>query len=138
MDGGPVRAIAQTHCHQHAILGFDPDEQLMKRIGLDANTLPSGCCGLAGNFGMTPEHREVSLACAEQALLPAVRDADPSTVVLADGFSCRTQIEQAGTGRRAVHLAEVVNAAVHGGRLGPYPERALAARPGDRRRSRAR
>jgi FAD/FMN-containing dehydrogenase/Fe-S oxidoreductase len=138
MDGGPVRAIAQTHCHQHAILGFDPDEQLMKRIGLDANTLPSGCCGLAGNFGMTPEHREVSLACAEQALLPAVRDADPSTVVLADGFSCRTQIEQAGTGRRAVHLAEVVNAAVHGRRLGPYPERALAARPGDRRRSRAR
>jgi glyoxylate carboligase len=75
---------------------------------------------------------DVSLACAEQALLPAVRDADPDTVVLADGFSCRTQIEDAGTGRRAVHLAEVLNAAVHGTRLGKHPERQLSHRSGDR------
>ncbi len=79
---------------------------------------------------MTPAHRDVSLACAEQALLPAVRDADPSAVIVADGFSCRTQIEDAHTGRRAVHLAEVVNAAARDRRLGPYPERVLAHRPG--------
>jgi FAD/FMN-containing dehydrogenase/Fe-S oxidoreductase len=133
VDGQPVPAIVQAHCHHHAVLGFGADQRLMSRVGLDAHRLPSGCCGLAGNFGMTRNHREVSLACAEQELLPAVRDADPGTVVLADGFSCRTQIEQARTGRRAVHLAEVVNAAVRGRRLGAYPERVLAHRPGDRR-----
>jgi Fe-S oxidoreductase len=63
---------------------------------------------------MTPAHRDVSLACAEQALLPAVRAADPATLVLADGFSCRTQIAEAGTGRRPMHLAEVLHEAVRG------------------------
>ncbi|NLT56321.1 MAG: FAD-binding protein [Actinomycetales bacterium] len=117
-----VRAVIQTHCHQHAVTGFDADVALMRRIGLDPEVLDSGCCGLAGNFGMVPEHREVSLACAERVLLPAVRDADPRTVVLADGFSCRTQIADAGTGRHAVHLAEVLAAAVRGEDLGPHPE----------------
>ena len=124
----PVDAIVQTHCHHHAILGTEADETLMKTVGLNARRLDSGCCGLAGNFGMTPGHREVSLACAEQALLPAVREADPATVVIADRFSCRTQIEDAHVGRQAVHLAEVVNAAVRGRRLGRYPERELAYR----------
>jgi Fe-S oxidoreductase len=123
-----TEAIVQTHCHHHAILGFGRDEELMDRIGLDARKLNSGCCGLAGNFGMTPQHRDVSLACAEQALLPAVRDADPATVVIADGFSCRTQIEDARLGRRPVHLAEVVHAAVRGRRLGPYPEKEISYR----------
>jgi uncharacterized protein len=64
------------------------------------------CCGLAGNIGFEAGHYDVSMACAaRQALLPAVRSADPGTLVLADGFSCRTQIEQGGTGRRAMHLA---------------------------------
>jgi Fe-S oxidoreductase len=126
----PVKAIVQTHCHQHAILGFDADTELMTRVGLQPQVLDSGCCGLAGNFGMTPAHRDVSLACAERVLLPAVRDADPHTLVLGDGFSCRTQIDGARTGRRAVHLAEVVNAAVRGARLGDYPERTVALRPG--------
>jgi FAD/FMN-containing dehydrogenase/Fe-S oxidoreductase len=121
-DARPVRAIVQRHCHQHAILGADADHALMKSVGLQASDLDSGCCGLAGNFGMTAEHRDVSLACAERALLPAVRDADPATLVLADGFSCRTQIEDAGIGRRAVHLAEVLNAAVKGVRFGDHPE----------------
>ncbi|MER7282782.1 FAD-binding and (Fe-S)-binding domain-containing protein [Dactylosporangium sp. NPDC000244] len=129
---GGVRAIVQRHCHQHAVLGADADATVMKAIGLQAEDLDSGCCGLAGNFGMTAGHREVSIACAEQALLPAVRAADAGTLVLADGFSCRTQIEDADTGRRAVHLAEVLNAAVHGEVLGAYPERRIAHRPGDR------
>jgi FAD/FMN-containing dehydrogenase/Fe-S oxidoreductase len=131
-DGEPVKAIVQRHCHQHAVLGSDADHQVMETVGLQAEDLQSGCCGLAGNFGMTPGHRDVSLACAEQALLPAVRDARPATVVLADGFSCRTQIEDSDTGRRAVHLAEVLNAAVRGTLLGVHPERQLSHRPGDR------
>jgi Fe-S oxidoreductase len=131
-DGTPVKAIVQRHCHQHAVLGFGPDQEVMATVGLQAEDLQSGCCGLAGNFGMTPAHRDVSLACAEQALLPAVRDAEPATVVLADGFSCRTQIEDADTGRRAVHLAEVLNAAVRGTQMGDHPERQLSHRPGDR------
>jgi FAD/FMN-containing dehydrogenase/Fe-S oxidoreductase len=103
-------AIAQTHCHQHAIMGYDPDRALLSDAGLDLDVLDAGCCGLAGNFGFEAGHYDVSLACAERALLPAVRDTGPQTLVLADGFSCRTQIEQAGTGRTPVHLAEVLAA----------------------------
>jgi FAD/FMN-containing dehydrogenase/Fe-S oxidoreductase len=132
-DGGRPKAIVQTHCHQHSVLGFEADTALMTRIGLDAQVLDSGCCGLAGNFGMTREHRDVSLGCAERVLLPAVREADPATLVLADGFSCRSQIEEAGTGRRPVHLAEAINAAIRGTPLGAYPERAVTLRPGERR-----
>jgi predicted DNA-binding protein with PD1-like motif/Fe-S oxidoreductase len=101
-------AIVQAHCHQHAVMKFDADLEVMDRAGIDARRLDSGCCGLAGNFGFEAGHYEVSMACAEQALLPAVRTADPDTLVLADGFSCPTQIEQAGTGRRALHLAEAL------------------------------
>jgi Fe-S oxidoreductase len=128
--GGAVpKAVVQTHCHQHAVMGFGADNEVMKRVGLSADVLKSGCCGLAGDFGMTRDHRDVSLACAERVLLPAVRDADPATVVIADGFSCRTQIDGAGTGRRAVHLAEVLAAAVDGRELGERPETELGPRP---------
>jgi FAD/FMN-containing dehydrogenase/Fe-S oxidoreductase len=113
-DGRPT-AIVQTHCHQHAVLGDGADRRLMERVGLDATVLDSGCCGLAGDFGMTAEHRDVSLACAERVLLPAVRAADPDTTVLADGFSCRTQIDGAHTGHRPRHLAEILAAAVNAG-----------------------
>ncbi|SFO18604.1 FAD/FMN-containing dehydrogenase [Pseudonocardia ammonioxydans] len=103
-------AIVQTHCHQHAVTGSEPDTELMRRAGIDAERLDSGCCGLAGNFGFEAGHYAVSMACAEQALLPAVRDADPETLVLADGFSCRTQIAHGVPGRRAIHLAEALRA----------------------------
>lgn len=89
-----------------------------------------GCCGLAGDFGCTAGHLKVSMACAEQELLPAVRAAGPDTLILADGFSCRTQIEQAGVGRQALHLAEVLAAAQRGENLGAYPERRIGRRPG--------
>jgi FAD/FMN-containing dehydrogenase/Fe-S oxidoreductase len=131
------RALVQTHCHQHAVLSHQPDEELMRRLGLDATALDSGCCGLAGNFGMTPGHRQVSLAAGEQVLLPAVRDADPSTLLLADGFSCRTQIEEAGGERHAVHLAEVLNAALRGVAVERRPESAVSVRPEARRDGRA-
>jgi FAD/FMN-containing dehydrogenase/Fe-S oxidoreductase len=103
------RALAQVHCHQHAVLGWDADQKLLERCGIDARRLDSGCCGLAGNFGFEPGHLEVSAACAERVLLPEVREAPRDTAILADGFSCRTQIEQLDSaGRRAVHLAELI------------------------------
>jgi FAD/FMN-containing dehydrogenase/Fe-S oxidoreductase len=107
------QAIAQTHCHQHAIMGYDADRALLADAGLDLDVLDAGCCGLAGNFGFEAGHYDVSMAVGERALLPAVRDASPQTLVLADGFSCRTQIEQGGTGRTPVHLAEVLAAGLH-------------------------
>lgn len=107
-----VDAIVQTHCHQHAVMGTEPDDELLKAAGVDADRLGSGCCGLAGNFGFERGHYEVSVGAGERVLLPRVRDADASTVVLADGFSCRTQVEQE-TGRHAVHLAELLARGLH-------------------------
>ncbi|HKS43564.1 MAG TPA: FAD-binding and (Fe-S)-binding domain-containing protein [Amycolatopsis sp.] len=107
LDDLGVDAITQVHCHQHAVLGFAADEQLMARAGVRNSTLDSGCCGLAGNFGFERGHYEVSVACAEDRLLPAIRAASEETVVVSDGFSCRTQIAQT-SGRTAVHLAELV------------------------------
>jgi FAD/FMN-containing dehydrogenase/Fe-S oxidoreductase len=113
------QAIAQTHCHQHAIMGYDEDKALLDAAGIDVDVLDAGCCGLAGNFGFEAGHYDVSMACGERALLPAVRDAPPDCLVLADGFSCRTQIEQGGTGRTPVHLAEVLAAGLRGGPVRP-------------------
>ncbi|MEU6014652.1 FAD-binding and (Fe-S)-binding domain-containing protein [Streptomyces sp. NPDC047515] len=98
--------VGQTHCHQHAVLGDAADRRLRERAGLTGE-LSGGCCGLAGNFGFERGHWEVSVACAEEQLLPSVRAAELGTEVLADGFSCRTQLEQLG-GVRARHLAEVL------------------------------
>ncbi|GAA2431577.1 FAD-binding and (Fe-S)-binding domain-containing protein [Streptomyces glaucus] len=105
-------AVGQTHCHQHAVLGDAPDRRLREAAGLTGG--PSGgCCGLAGDFGFTRGHFEVSRACAEEQLLPSVRQAPPDAVVLADGFSCRTQLEQLA-GVRGRHLAEVLAEALEG------------------------
>jgi Fe-S oxidoreductase len=122
-----VKAIVQTHCHQHAILGSDPDDQVMTRAGIHADRLGSGCCGLAGNFGFEAGHYDVSRAAGERVLLPRVRQADEDTVVLADGFSCRTQIEQGETGRTAVHLAELLAAGLNGHSFDHYPERRITS-----------
>jgi Fe-S oxidoreductase len=100
----------QTHCHQHAVLGDAADRRL-RQAALLSGELSGGCCGLAGNFGFEKGHYEVSTACAEEHLLPSVRDAPGGTVVLADGFSCRTQLEQLA-GVRGRHLAEVLAAAL--------------------------
>ena len=73
------QAIAQTHCHQHAIMGYDADQALLRAAGVDLDVLDSGCCGLAGNFGFEAGHYDVSTACAERVLLPAVRGAAEDT-----------------------------------------------------------
>ena len=103
LDG--VRVVAQPHCHHHAVMGYGADVDLLQAAGASVRVL-AGCCGLAGNFGMERGHYEVSVAVAEHALLPALRE-EPDAVLLADGFSCRTQADQLG-GRRGVHLAELL------------------------------
>ncbi|WP_433335905.1 hypothetical protein [Spirillospora sp. CA-294931] len=107
LRGAGISAIAQPHCHQHAIWGFDADTALLDRVGVRTEVLDVGCCGLASNFGFERGHHEVSVGAAELGLWPAVRAAPEGTRVLADGFSCRTQIE-AGTRARPVHLAELL------------------------------
>lgn len=127
LDG--IHAIAQVHCHQHAVLGWAADQQLLDDAGALAQPLASGCCGLAGNFGFEPGHLDVSTACAESVLLPAVRSAAPHTVVLADGFSCRTQIHELDSGgREAIHLAELLHRAAIGS-LAPSSDLAAGDRP---------
>ncbi|MGH3471812.1 MAG: (Fe-S)-binding protein, partial [Nocardioidaceae bacterium] len=105
-----LQALAQVHCHQHAVLGWDADEELLTKAGVEVEHLESGCCGLAGNFGFTAGHGDVSSALAERVMLPRIRAAGTDTVVLADGFSCRTQIHDLDSGgREALHLAELLN-----------------------------
>jgi FAD/FMN-containing dehydrogenase/Fe-S oxidoreductase len=105
-DLSGVRAVAQPHCHQHAVMGWHADAALLARAGAEVKAV-GGCCGLAGNFGVERGHYDVSVAVAQTALLPAVRDAAPGTVVLADGFSCRTQLDQLA-GVPAQHLAQLL------------------------------
>jgi FAD/FMN-containing dehydrogenase/Fe-S oxidoreductase len=113
---GPLdrRVVTQTHCHQHAVLGSAADDRVLERLGVQAQRLDAGCCGMAGNFGFEAGHYRTSVAVAELALLPALRAEPPGTVVLADGFSCRTQIEQLA-GRPALHLAELLREALDAG-----------------------
>ncbi|MFD3744645.1 FAD-binding and (Fe-S)-binding domain-containing protein [Nocardia sp. NPDC058633] len=85
--------VVQPHCHQHAVGGFDAERRILAAMGVTVAEL-AGCCGLAGNFGMQRGHYDVSVAVAENALLPALREAPPNAVFLADGFSCRTQADQ--------------------------------------------
>jgi FAD/FMN-containing dehydrogenase/Fe-S oxidoreductase len=98
--------VAQPHCHHAAVLGWSADEALLERAGARVTRL-GGCCGLAGNWGVERGHHDVSVTIAGQQLLPAVRDLPEDAVVLADGFSCRTQLDQLA-GRRGSHLAELL------------------------------
>jgi len=102
-----VRGVAQPHCHHHAVMGWQADAELLAAAGAQIDAV-GGCCGLAGNFGVEQGHYEVSQAVAETALLPAVRQAPHDAVVLADGFSCRTQLEQLAQ-TRGVHLAQLLD-----------------------------
>jgi FAD/FMN-containing dehydrogenase/Fe-S oxidoreductase len=108
-DLSGVRAVAQPHCHHHAVMGWSTDSALLASAGADVDAV-GGCCGLAGNFGVERGHHEVSVAVAETALLPAIRAADEGSVILADGFSCRTQLDQLGQ-RPGVHLAQLLASA---------------------------
>ena len=111
-----LELIVQPHCHHHAVMGFSADRELLSRTGATLRVL-AGCCGLAGNFGMEKGHYEMSVAVAENALLPALRERAANSVVLADGFSCRTQIEQLA-GLPTTTLAQLL-ADHSGGRVSP-------------------
>ncbi len=108
-------AVVHGHCHHKAVLKMDAELSLMKKLGLDVELLDSGCCGMAGSFGFERDKYEVSMRCAERVLLPAVRGAAADTLLVADGFSCREQIQQT-TGRQALHLAQVLQMALDQGR----------------------
>ncbi|QNN55017.1 FAD-binding and (Fe-S)-binding domain-containing protein [Nocardioides mesophilus] len=101
-----TEVLVQPHCHHASILGWEADARVLARTGARV-TRVDGCCGLAGNWGVEQGHHDVSVAVAETHLLPAVRAAAPGTVLLADGFSCRTQLDDLA-GVRASHLAELL------------------------------
>jgi FAD/FMN-containing dehydrogenase/Fe-S oxidoreductase len=130
------KAVVHGHCHHKAIMKMDAEEKTLRKMGLDFNVLDSGCCGMAGAFGFEQgDHYDVSMKCGERVLLPAVRRAAKDALIIADGFSCREQIAQT-TGRRALHLAQVIQMAMRegpGGPPGDYPELSCA-RLGKKRR----
>ncbi|MGY1753618.1 FAD-binding and (Fe-S)-binding domain-containing protein [Blastococcus sp. SYSU D01042] len=101
-----LRVVAQPHCHHASVLGWSPDAALLQRAGADVTRL-GGCCGLAGNWGVEQGHHDVSVTIAGQQLLPAVAELPEDAVVLADGFSCRTQLDQLA-GRQGLHLAQLL------------------------------
>lgn len=104
------KAIVQAHCHHKAVMRFDAEEMLLRGMGVDLTHPDSGCCGMAGAFGFEAKHYDLSMKLGERVILPMVREAGPETLIIADGFSCREQIEQ-GTGRKTLHFAEVVEMA---------------------------
>lgn len=116
------RALLHGHCHQKALFGLKAEQELLKTMGLEVSLPDSGCCGMAGSFGFEPGDKyDVSVKCGERVLLPEVRQAAPQDLIVADGFSCKTQIEQ-GTDRRALHLAQVMQLALHEGEQSPRGE----------------
>jgi FAD/FMN-containing dehydrogenase/Fe-S oxidoreductase len=101
-------ALLWGHCHHRATGGMTPEKDVLQQAGLSVQEIKGGCCGLAGSWGFEDGKYEISMDCGEQALLPAVRDAAAGTLVVADGFSCKTQIADAGTGKRALHTGQVL------------------------------
>ncbi|MGH3111968.1 MAG: FAD-binding and (Fe-S)-binding domain-containing protein, partial [Gaiellaceae bacterium] len=122
------KALLWGHCHHKATGGLDPDQELLEAMGLEVEEVTGGCCGLAGSWGFEADHYDLSMKAGEHALLPSVREAGSGTLVVANGFSCKTQVEH-GADRRALHLAEVLKLA-RDGELAEKPS------PGPARRAR--
>jgi FAD/FMN-containing dehydrogenase/Fe-S oxidoreductase len=102
------KAVVHGHCHQKSFDAFKPVEQVLRLVpGLEVETIESSCCGMAGAFGYGADTYDASIEMAELSLLPAVRRAAPSTLVVADGTSCRHQIHD-GAQREALHVARVL------------------------------
>ena len=105
------KALVHGHCHHKAIMKMTAEESVLRRMGVDYQTPAPGCCGMAGAFGFEKEKYATSIAIGELELLPAVRNAPDDWLIIADGFSCREQIQQC-TGRTSMHLAEVIQMAL--------------------------
>jgi FAD/FMN-containing dehydrogenase/Fe-S oxidoreductase len=101
------KALVHAHCHHHAVIGTDAEKRLLAKTGLDCQFLDAGCCGMAGSFGFDAKKVNVSIAIGELELLPIIRAADPNTLIITNGFSCRQQIEQC-TGRTALDVSQVL------------------------------
>lgn len=109
----PQHGVVQTHCHERSVLSASTQAATLRGAGMTGLTEAVGCCGLAGNFGFEVEHYATSMAVARTTLLPTIAAAPADAVLVADGFSCRTQIDHVvDDGRRARHLAEVMNDAL--------------------------
>jgi FAD/FMN-containing dehydrogenase/Fe-S oxidoreductase len=106
------KALVHGHCHHKAIMKMNDEVALLEAMKIDVDMPDTGCCGMAGAFGFERAHYDVSMACGERVLLPAVRAASPDTLIVADGFSCQEQIAQS-VNRRPLHLAEVIEMALH-------------------------
>ena len=128
------KAMVQAHCHHKSVMGIGDEEAGLKKMGIDFSVPWPGCCGMAGSFGLEAAHYDVSQKIGEQALLPAVRQADQETLVIADGFSCYQQIVQ-GAGRTPLPLAEVIRMALRGEGLGAPEEAPSAPADGQARRA---
>jgi Fe-S oxidoreductase len=102
--------VLQTHCHEYATFGDRRPRDLLRRLGVRKVAEAEGCCGLAGNFGFEEQHYDTSMAVADLALRPRLTQ-QPGAVVVADGFSCATQVDHltGGRGAPAVHLAELLD-----------------------------
>jgi FAD/FMN-containing dehydrogenase/Fe-S oxidoreductase len=107
------KVLLHGHCHHKALMKMTDEESLLRKMGTELQPLDAGCCGMAGPFGFESDKFPVSQAVGERVLLPAVRNAEPDTLIVSDGFSCREQIVQ-GTGREAIHLAEALKLALDG------------------------
>jgi FAD/FMN-containing dehydrogenase/Fe-S oxidoreductase len=101
------RVLLHGHCHHKALMKMTDEESLLRRMGVEIEAPDAGCCGMAGPFGFLEEKYDVSQSIGERVLLPAIRRASAETLIVSDGFSCREQIRQ-GTGKQAIHLAEVI------------------------------
>jgi Fe-S oxidoreductase len=110
-EAEPRPVLLHGHCHQKALVGTGPSKCTLELPGYTVTEVDSGCCGMAGSFGYEAEHYDISLAMAERRLLPAVRQKDQNTLIAAAGVSCRQQIKH-GTGRQALHPAEILRAAL--------------------------
>ncbi len=117
------------HCHHRATGGIDPEQKVLEQMGLETESLKGGCCGPAWPLGVRERQVRHLDGLREQALLPAVRDAGEGTAIVANGFSCKTQIEDAKTGRRALHIAQLMRLARESdGPIGGKPEQARRTR----------
>jgi Fe-S oxidoreductase len=117
----PRKALVHGHCHHKSLATMTAEESILHKMELDFEFPAPGCCGMAGSFGFEEHKYGVSIAIGELELMPAVRQASPETLIIADGFSCREQIAQ-GSHRHALHLAEVIQVARNGAD-GLYPEK---------------
>jgi Fe-S oxidoreductase len=134
------KALVHGHCHQKSFGAFKPVEQVLRLIpDLTVETIESSCCGMAGAFGYGADTYQASMEMAELSLLPAVRRADQTTLIVADGTSCRHQIAD-GTDRRAIHVAHVLAMSLDGSsfrgalRANPESSRDTGFRGGAKRR----